>query len=408
MTIFKSLAMQNIAIIVIRSFVQFFTFFALSKIGSSFQVGQYFAVLSVVALSNSILDLGSYSILFLMKSRESVKSPISSILSFLMAVLPVSLLINFTIISFMGIEIPISLFLAVAINDICIRMIGVIQGNSIFDGYLGRILRIEIIIGFLRLSTSVIFIFNDTAIEYLILTQMILSVIGVGLAMKSSREKIVLSYVSAIKIKDFMYEGLSYAIANTLSIGISEIEKPILSKYTNLSDLGIYSMGQRIYSVCLLPLSAYISTRYQYNFSGSLKQRKHNLKKTLINSFSIGILLSLFLKMIVFFNLVPAIFGKEYVSANKIISVLAFSLVVQALYIPLADFISGTGRQKLRMFIQFGSLVIYFVTLMYNKDNLSGIIASKIFLIVSFVNLIMYTLSYIIFGRNLKEDSNDK
>lgn len=187
---------------------------------------------------------------------------------------------------------------------------------------------------------------------------------------------IVIGFIYSSKIRiqgiviDFKYliDGIGFAIGSVTQIGVSEIDKPLVAKYSSTFDAGVYTAGYRLITASILPLNAYLSTVYPNFFKTSNEYSTKSLTNITFRSF----IISLPISIIVYFlsDYVPLVIGDEFQESIDVIKILTLVIILTSIKVPLADFLSGNGRQSNRNITTAICLVVNIALTIYLSSRM--------------------------------------
>lgn len=166
-------------------------------------------------------------------------------------------------------------------------------------------------------------------------------------------------YAVLAEAKDRIRPGLYFAIGLASQSGYMEIDKAMLVKLASAEVSGIYAAAYRLANVSFLPLNALLSILYPKFFQQGSKGTQTSLAlayRILPWTIGYGMLVSLFLWLIA--PAIPLFLGSDYSQSVEILRWLALVLLLQGIYYPLADSLTGSGLQERRTNGQIGALII--------------------------------------------------
>ena len=352
---------NNLLTTLVRALGQLLIFAVLSRIIPPSEYGQYFVALSMIAIVNALMDLGSYNLVFFLNGKyQNLERVVGELMTHLAVIMFPGILIVLLLNVMLQLGIPLSVLLLTGMIDIMMRMIMVfVAANMIAEHYrkifvfesFGLIVKAAALLVAVRWRTDLTGWLIALAATNLLLLTFAWRYLFQG---RRVSLKITALYQTSWK------EASAFAVSNAL-VGVSnELEKPIMSRLLGFSDVAVYSVGQRIFSIGSMPVSAWLATRYASFFaSESPAEKKKLIKSAAYPALIIAGAVILALTGVVGLDIIGLVFGKEYERAGLLMLVMSSSYLFQAAYLPMADYLSGTGRQSLRLKIQAISTVAY-------------------------------------------------
>jgi O-antigen/teichoic acid export membrane protein len=387
----------NLASTVVRSIGQLLIFAVLTRLLSKEEYGQYFVALSLIAIGNSLLDLGSYNLSFALKGTS--KDVVGQLLSHLLIITLPSVLVIYAFSYMFKLNLPFWIIFCAVLIDLLNRMIMVIIGRGSLDGKFKLIFYYELIVIPVKFAGLITAKYIGASIYTWL--ALLICINGISLIIAWLRlmngSKFIFSKPNFYSY--FLQSSFSFAASNSMIGVTNEIEKPIMSTFLSFSDVAIYSIGQRIYSIASLPMLSWLTTRYPTFFGESSTQDKFSYAKKIIAP-TVGLAVITIALVILAYkiNLVQLVFGKGYGKSGLIASIMSISYILQAIYLPFADFLSGSGRQSFRLAVQLVSTIIYFVGAFFWLPKLGyvgaaiNVVEFHLFCTVAFFSLTKLTL----------------
>jgi len=147
------------------------------------------------------------------------------------------------------------------------------------------------------------------------------------------------------EIRATVRDGLYIALAASGRSFLMGIDKMLLPAMAGLAVAGQYAAGSRVFLFALLPVQAFLSALYprffqqgQGSFAGSLALWRRSAP--FVVAYALPMCLLLYLAA----PLLGPILGAEYPEAPQVMRALVGSLLLQALYLPLGDALSGADH----------------------------------------------------------------
>jgi O-antigen/teichoic acid export membrane protein len=147
------------------------------------------------------------------------------------------------------------------------------------------------------------------------------------------------------EIRATIRDGLYIALAASGRSFLIGIDKMLLPAMAGLAIAGQYAAGYRVFAFALLPVQAFMSALYprffqrgQGSFAGSLALWRRSAPLVLAYALPVSLLLYLAAPLL------GPILGVEYPEAPQVLRALVWVLLLQALYLPLGDALSGADH----------------------------------------------------------------
>jgi len=153
--------------------------------------------------------------------------------------------------------------------------------------------------------------------------------------------------------------GIHFALGAAAQTAYTDLDKAMLGRLSGFDSVGIYAAAHRIALVSYLPLNALLATTYPKFFEigqiSFVATRNYSLK-----ILRLTLIYGLMASVVLWFAapLLPKLLGEEFGQSVKALQWLAIIPLIQSLYFPLGDVLTGTGNQGLRSTIQIVSLSI--------------------------------------------------
>jgi O-antigen/teichoic acid export membrane protein len=171
--------------------------------------------------------------------------------------------------------------------------------------------------------------------------------------------------------------GAAFCAAQVARASQSNVDRLVLTRFTDDAALGAYGAATRVLQLGLFPLQIVTRLLYPKFFihgaQGLAASRRFALRTAAPATLAVGVLSCLCVVMAA--ELVPAILGKDFASTTGTTRVLALALPLIALQYPAGDALTGAGRQGLRAAIS-GAATFGFGLLMVvgaSWDGVSGL-----------------------------------
>jgi O-antigen/teichoic acid export membrane protein len=151
--------------------------------------------------------------------------------------------------------------------------------------------------------------------------------------------------------------GWHFAVGQAAQNIYTDVDKVMLARLATLEATGIYAAAYRFIPLAYLPLNALMSALYPRFFKAGLNRTTRTLAlETLWFTAGYGILATTALWLSAPY--LPLVFGSGFRESVETLKLLAFIPLIQGLYSPFADALTGSGRQVVRTRGQLAALGI--------------------------------------------------
>lgn len=164
--------------------------------------------------------------------------------------------------------------------------------------------------------------------------------------------------VGRVDLRERFQEGLHFAVGTSAQNAYTDVDKIMLPRLAGLEAVGIYTGAFRFVVVAFLPLNAFLGALYprffeagQYGYSAARQVAWRALPITA----AYGLLACTGLWLAA--PLLPRLLGPGFGESVQALRALSVLLLVQSLYFPFADALTGSGLQRVRTAGQVGSLI---------------------------------------------------
>lgn len=161
--------------------------------------------------------------------------------------------------------------------------------------------------------------------------------------------------------KETIREGVYFSFGTASKSAYSNLDKAMLSKLATLEDVGVYSAASRITAIASAPIEAILTASYAQFFrvgARGLLPACRLARKIMVFTSAYGVLVAVSTYLIA--PLVPLALGRDYVGAAAALRFLALVPLIQSIYSPLADALTGSGFQSHRAGLQVVALIVNF------------------------------------------------
>jgi len=255
-------------------------------------------------------------------------------------------------------SIPVDIILMVAIADlICYRLMDLAAAAFQSVEKLGITALITVLVSaarFLGIAVTALLLRHPTAEQWSFVyagstvVALVISLLWTMFLVKSFQ-------VAPRRIRGELVEGFYFATGQSAQSVYNDVDKTMLASLSTLGANGIYAAAYRLIDVSFTPVRSLLFAAYPGYFrhgkgeiSGAFKYAKRLLPRPLAFS------LLVFVGLLVGAPLVPKILGSEYLRTVEALRWLAFLPFLKTLHYFMADTLTGTGFQGLRMRIQLG------------------------------------------------------
>lgn len=168
--------------------------------------------------------------------------------------------------------------------------------------------------------------------------------------------------VGRVDLRERFQEGLHFAVGTSAQNAYTDVDKIMLPRLAGLEAVGIYTGAFRFVVVAFLPLNAFLGALYprffeagQYGYSAARQVAWRALPITA----AYGLLACTGLWLAA--PLLPRLLGPGFGESVQALRALSVLLLVQSLYFPFADALTGSGHQGLRTARQIMALLLNIV-----------------------------------------------
>lgn len=346
---------------VFRVVFQTLSFIYLARVIGPDGYGAVAAALSVVALISPFVELGAYSLVVRdITAGIPTRVAVGNILTLLLLTFPLGLSVLILIKLLFLPKIPWAVILGLGIGQLIGgRILTLVQGVNIANRQLHTNSLLELISGVLLLgSVYTLQLVGGKEENWGVLYAIYLVVVGIiGL---------VITIASWGKpqgtwkeVKGRIKPGVHFAIGLASQNAYTDLDKAMLAKMASLEIVGLYAAAHRLTQVAFLPLSAVLTTTYPKFFEEGQKSVRSATKlalRMLPITMGYTFLVSVFLWFAS--PLAPVLLGQEFQDSSHAIRFLTFSLILQSIYTPFADALTGSGHQVARTRAQLMALLL--------------------------------------------------
>lgn len=162
------------------------------------------------------------------------------------------------------------------------------------------------------------------------------------------------------RLKKTVSRGTAYAVGAMVGTSYMEVDKVLMLELLGAAVVGPYTAAFRVASVFALPISALMGAALPKLFAArGVVQGRSTLKAIALASFGYGLVAMVVAACVS--PLMPSIFGADFASASKYLVWLAPWPVLFALHQAAATGLTGFDRQRARVFIESGGLILVVV-----------------------------------------------
>jgi O-antigen/teichoic acid export membrane protein len=283
---------------------------------------------------------------------------ISLVLSFML--LPVNLIMLCVIKLILLRDVPWDVVILVGvINFVGNRMILLANTIHISQGLLWRNAVVDMTNGFSLILIAFLFLYLKLDVHTWVLWWMIQSiVVGIMATYWIGQTWGKLTWDIA-GIKKRLSTGLIFTINGTATSAYADFDKTLLSRLSTAESIGVFTSSHRIIVLANVPLAAFIGAVYPKFFeAGNLGLS--NVKKFVWKILPYTIGYSLIVTTIIWFvaPILSQILGDGYAQTTDAIRWLCLGVILQCIYLPFMEALTGSGYQVKRTYGQLTALVI--------------------------------------------------
>lgn len=311
--------------------------------------GAFSAVLGLAALTSPFVELGGASLIVrdVHQRNFSLKAAIERSIQVSTAIFPIVFILIILLKPFVFPAIPWILVIAVTLAELLgNRIIALFYGLNIAREQLKFNTYIEIMVGLLRLFLVLILVWlggNSNTWGLFYLTQSIfVSSCIIFFLKKSLKIELKLRKITRVELQ----ESFHFALGSASHVGYSELDKVMLSRLTTLADTGVFASASRIVNLTALALFAVTGALYP-KFFGSDGTNPYKLAFRLLPyTLPYGLVAA----AVIFFMapFLANLLGNEFGDVSEALRLLAIISIFNAVHYPLADAVTGSGKQFLR------------------------------------------------------------
>jgi O-antigen/teichoic acid export membrane protein len=323
------------------------------------QYGAFAAVTAMVAIFSPFVALGSGSLMIknVARNRELLdeyfgNGVLMTLMTGLTGVAIVIIICRWTLPSSIGMAIIVMIALA---DLVCYRLIFMAAWAFQSVEMLGRTAQLYVLVSAARLigiTVTVAVVPHPTA-ELWSFVYAGSTALATAISLLRCTALVKSFKLAPHRIKGELLEGLYFSGAESARTIYNDVDKTMLARLSTLDANGIYSAAYRLIDVAFLPVSAVLFAAYPGYFrhghgkiQATYEYAKRLLPRPLVFS------LFAFVVLLVGAPFIPKILGAEYLRAVEALRWLALLPFLKTIHQFLADALSGTGYQGLRMCIQ--------------------------------------------------------
>ncbi len=350
-----------LAALAAKSVLQLVAFVLLARQLGPQAFGTFSSALALAALLSPLVELGGYSLIVRDVSRQVPPArALGNSLIVLLTNVPLGLLIVLGV-AFVALPgVPWTTLLLVALAELLFtRVIVLVNAVFVAQSALWCNAVIEVVGGVVRLALVV----------YLARTGGDLGA-WVGLYLLQTALLSVGALVWAARLtgrpvgrwrewRDRLGPGVHFAVGGMAQNAYTDLDKAMLPRLADLGAAGIYNSAFRFVMVAFLPLSALLGALYPRFFEAGREgypAARRLALRTMPLTAGYGLLAGAALLLGAAW--LPALLGPGFAETAPALRWLAALLLIQGLYAPFADALTGSGLQRLRTTGQVGALLL--------------------------------------------------
>jgi O-antigen/teichoic acid export membrane protein len=156
-------------------------------------------------------------------------------------------------------------------------------------------------------------------------------------------------------------EGLSFAMSGTAVGAYNDIDKVMLVHYGMAAQNGLYAMAYRVVDVCTVPIRSIHSAAFPrfFKLGATGVEPAYQFASRLLKKTYIVALLGA-AAMLIGAPILPHVIGKNYLGTVAMLRWLCLMPLFRAFHLSAGDAITGVGRQRLRLGLQFAAAFLNF------------------------------------------------
>ena len=157
-------------------------------------------------------------------------------------------------------------------------------------------------------------------------------------------------------------EGFYFSVGTSAATLYNDVDKIMLAKFSSFTATGIYAAAYRIIDVSMAPVRSLATAAYPRFFEkgmGGLRSTYPYALRLMSRTSAYGILV--FAGLWLSAPLLPHVLGPGYANAAQALRLLSLLPLLRCLHTPLADSLSGAGRQRTRSLLQVVVAVVNIV-----------------------------------------------
>lgn len=346
---------------VFRLVFQFAAFVWLARILGVTEFGSLATLLAIVALITPFIELGNYSLIVNDVARGiQVARTVGNSLLLMFLTVPIGFIVLALAHSLLFPQLPLGYLVGVAIAELIGgRLLTIAAGVNVAQSQLWRNAIIEALAGLSRL----LFVYMLFRLDGSLSTWVsLLAAHGLLVGTAALFWVIQTWGWPSVSFGEFVLRlkpGMHFALGAAAQNAYTDLDKAMLGRMSSFESVGIYAAAHRITLVSYLPLNALLATTYprffelgQQSFAATRAYGLKVLRLTLVY----GLLVSLFLWLAA--PLLPRLLGDDFSQSVKALRWLAIVPLIQSMYFPLGDILTGTGHQVWRSAAQMASLLM--------------------------------------------------
>jgi O-antigen/teichoic acid export membrane protein len=332
-------------------------------------VAEYGMLATINALASMLIPLAGFgygSVMLMNVSRDAAKAPIAAGNALLMQFatgLISALLGAAAVVVISATHIPFAVAAIVLVGELVFMRIG-ITASQLFvalerQGTASAINVAASLVRVASISIAVAYFDNPAAYQWSMVFITLALGFGLTLAWLMARAAGGLE-LDLTSMRTDLGRGADFSMGTLAKAIYTDADKLILARFASATEVGLYAAAYRIAAMSFMPVRALLdasAARFfregEAGISSALRLTRKVFRYALPYTVVVGIVMSFAA------DFVPLIFGANYTDSVPLLRLLALLPVIQAIHYTLADALSGSGYQRLRMLAQATVVAFY-------------------------------------------------
>ncbi|ASK62281.1 hypothetical protein CFK37_08965 [Virgibacillus phasianinus] len=328
------------------------------------QFGIYTTILAIVTIFSGFSDLGYGHLIIqsVTKNKKNFNVYYGNGL-FILLINILLLIIFLTVFNNIAFGFPTNIVLMVIIADLLFFKIIDLNSKSFQAfGNLAVMSLFIISIGIVKVASVFIIIlitsFKPSLEEFLTLYILLYGVV----TLLTTIYTIKTIGVPRLKIRDIRFnvkQGIHFSIGGMSRTIYIDVDKIMLTKFISADVTGMYSVAYKIMSLAFFPIQSLLLIYYRSFFEAG-KSHINNAVKLSKKLGKLTVVYAVGASILVYFcaPLITLFMGSQYEESITMVRLLLLMLIIQSLYYPFADAMTGSGHQMERSRIQIIAVIL--------------------------------------------------